>query len=242
MTTWARLGRRRPQQDVRGPFRYPGAFTLIELLVVIAILALLMAILLPGLQRARLRARVVRAHADLRQIALALDSYAMEFRDQYPPTRLACGNDVNYQLPVELAQSKYFPRLDNSAIPQAGFMDVFAPLQTYKYRAPGGLILNGQFSHDVRSWIWVPLDFPQCFENECQRFDNGEDEPPCPALYAVWSIGPDPESGKFPRDAQTGAVDETRFPLPRRYWLTAGEPTGLITCYRSRQGHTYHSP
>jgi len=59
-------------------------FTLIELLVVIAIIALLMAILLPGLRLAREQAQQVACAANLKNLGLALISY-MDNNDQYLP-------------------------------------------------------------------------------------------------------------------------------------------------------------
>ncbi len=60
------------------------AFTLIELLVVIAIIALLMAILMPCLQRVRKQARTVGCHANLKQWSLVFLMYADENSSRFP--------------------------------------------------------------------------------------------------------------------------------------------------------------
>ncbi len=59
-------------------------FTLIELLVVVAIIALLIAILLPSLARAREMARRSVCSSNLRQIGLALNTYAQDNEDTFP--------------------------------------------------------------------------------------------------------------------------------------------------------------
>ena len=60
------------------------AFTLVELLVVIGIIALLIAILLPSLNKARQQAQLVACLSGMRQIGLAMNAHASEHRNHFP--------------------------------------------------------------------------------------------------------------------------------------------------------------
>jgi len=64
--------------------RSKSGFTLIELLVVIAIIALLAAMLLPALARAKAKGHQARCSSNLRQIGLAFAMYTHDWQESYP--------------------------------------------------------------------------------------------------------------------------------------------------------------
>jgi prepilin-type N-terminal cleavage/methylation domain-containing protein/prepilin-type processing-associated H-X9-DG protein len=117
-------------------------FTLIELLVVIAIIAVLAAMLLAALSRARAHADLAVCRGNLRQVLIGMTMYADE-TGGYPDRSWSFGLEIQPLVRAPWPQSNYGPTNSNPIYP-AGLAFYQGPVNSV-YACPGYNRIRGAF-------------------------------------------------------------------------------------------------
>jgi prepilin-type N-terminal cleavage/methylation domain-containing protein/prepilin-type processing-associated H-X9-DG protein len=96
------------------PAHGPQGFTLIELLVVIAIIAILAAMLLPALNKAKAKAQRLQCLSQMKQLGLAAHLFSGDHNEQFPPAAYSTGGWM-YQLSWDDYLHRYIGGTDSIA-------------------------------------------------------------------------------------------------------------------------------
>jgi prepilin-type N-terminal cleavage/methylation domain-containing protein len=127
--------------------RVTGAFTLVELLVVIGIIAVLLAILLPALNRAQAQSMQVQCESNLRQDGLAMLAYADQNSGYLFPDTMGWSNANVYLTTPN----------DNSLVPSSGMIGTVVDYvlaqpdqwQSYTYNVWTTKVFNGVWNPPI---------------------------------------------------------------------------------------------
>jgi prepilin-type N-terminal cleavage/methylation domain-containing protein len=221
-------------------------FTLIELLVIIFIIAVLMAILLPSLSRAREQAKITVINVELRQIGLALESY-FEDNQKFPPTQEDCISgkltDHLYQIPRVLVTGRYLPSMPKTNPMSTIMEDRYNRGRTYKYRSVGEVIKDrDKIDKYIWAKLWIPNNFParssinpdeglwRPDENECKQYSGNHSlfSLVSPVSWVVFSLGPRFSEGWLEENLGREGRNSNRYPVPKQLWYNPRQRRGFI--------------
>jgi prepilin-type N-terminal cleavage/methylation domain-containing protein len=140
---------------------FRSRFTLIELLIVITIIAILVAMLLPALSRARDKAHIVLCIANCKQVGTALSSYADDSSGNYPHRTTFYTIDVAVEVPP--GSGTFRCDIRDALLEYGGSSDIYYCSITSRtdpndaVYPPGTPMINERINPDSQSfWLHEP--------------------------------------------------------------------------------------
>ena len=237
--------------------RFPASrgFTLIELLVVIAIIAILAAMLLPALSKAKESAKRAQCIGNLKQILLTTHLYVGDFNDRLPYTSWSSGtfNRPNWcymrvasatnefdvtqgQLwPYHKSRSLYWCPIENTNTIYFRQREMKVCSYTINGSVSGfGTTPTGipfvsykmsQFRANSMIYWESNENLPSNYDNVASRPDEGGSQRHNGGIV-MGMFGGQTEFIKFKKYAQEAGLGGYRGDRPGRMWCNPGSPTG----------------
>jgi prepilin-type N-terminal cleavage/methylation domain-containing protein len=188
--------------------RKSRGFTLIELLIVIAIILILIAIALPNFLEAQIRARVTRAKAEIRTLAISMEAYFLDWK--YYPSFSFPNYTVQFDRRVRGLTWLTSPIAYITSLPEDPFPGDQTPQGDELFGPPYSYNLDGVESHQRDLGLLHP--------------EGGFLSPANLKAWAIYSLGPDRPAAEWRVDHFANAM------------CVGGACSGLINSYSATNG------